>query len=371
MAAKAVHYQILKREMELSRELYVSMLQKVKEAGIVSAIRPGNIRVISPAKRPAHPYKPAPVLNASMGLIAGLFLGIVFAFVREHADRSLRVPGEATFYLDVPELATVPSVRPMRGVVGQTGPRALLQRWRKSTEPVELVAWQKKPSLLAESMRYACSSLMFAGQGPKPGLIVVTSPGPGEGKTTLVCNLGITIADTRRRVLLIDGDMRRPRLQRIFNLESATGLSDLLESELSIDEYEVGSIVVETHIPGLHVMSSGAHTVNLSDVRYSQRAEALLSRLRPEFDVILIDTPPMLHLLDAREFARLCDGAILVMRASKTKRDEAFAAQKRLREDGIPILGTILNDWDPAISRYGYYSESYRRAGAYGSSETA
>jgi len=207
-------------------------------------------------------------------------------------------------------------------------------------------------------MRYTCSSLMFANQGPKPGLIVVTSPGPSEGKTTLVCNLGIAMADTRRRVLLIDGDMRRPRLHSVFNLKSDTGLSDLLQGELPVEKYPINRIALKTGIPGLSVMPSGAQNINMSDLRCCQRAAALFARLRPEFDVILIDTPPMLHLLEARELARLCDGAILVVRASKTKREEAFAAQKRLREDGIPILGTILNDWDPEISRYGYYADS-------------
>ncbi len=389
-AAKMIHYNILKREVDTNRQLYEVLLQKVKEAGIASAMRASNVRVVDPAKPPRHPYKPNLVLNTALGVLAGFFLGMVFVLLRERSDRSFRSPGDAAFYLKMPELGVIPSTR-SDGAKRSYGGRRQLVITRKNqtlalalrdpsktnggaseaaneTSPpregaadrVELVTWQHKPSLVAESFRAVLASILFSGQnGGHPRVIVLTSPSPAEGKTTVVSNLGIALAEINRNVLLIDADMRKPRLHDVFNVPNSWGLSDLLRERSSIEERPREALVRETEIPGLFLLPSGPGTASISNLLYSARVPELLRRFRREFDTVLIDTPPMLQISDARVLGRLADAVILVVRASRTTRDSALAASQRFAEDGTPMLGTILNNWSPTTSANGYYDSYY------------
>jgi capsular exopolysaccharide synthesis family protein len=228
-----------------------------------------------------------------------------------------------------------------------------------------LATWQRKPSLVAESFRAALTSILFSGQnGDRPRVIVFTSPNPGEGKSTVVSNLGIALAEINQRVLLIDGDLRKPRLQEIFSLPAQTGLSDLLRQRQPFNGTPVEGLVVETGVPGLYVLPSGKESGASTTLLYSPRVGELLQLLRQNFDTILIDTPPMLHIPDARVLGRLADAVILVVRANRTTRDATRAAYQRLAEDGTQVLGTILNDWNPkrapGYGYYRYYDRYYR-----------
>jgi succinoglycan biosynthesis transport protein ExoP len=376
-ASRSVHYEVLKREVETNRLLYEAMLQKVKEAGVAAAIRASNIRVISPAKRPLRPYQPKPVLNAGMGLLAGLFLGFVFIFVREHTDRSLRAPGDVATYLNLPELGAIPvaklesapAIAPSAGAIdlplaAQDFIRlARLVLHRKPQDGRPQLIGDRDASPVAESFRSALASLWFAGKnGRRPRLFVMASPGPREGKTTVLSNLGIALANTNRRVLLVDGDLRKPRLHKMFNLENTWGLGNILEDDSPIEDYLFQDLVSKTHVPGLYVLTTGTGTGDIASLRYHERLADLFMRFRVEFHAVLLDTPPMLEFSDARILGRLSDGVILVVRAAATTRDDAVAVQRRFQEDGTPILGSILNHWDPKKSHYGY---GYRTSGTY------
>jgi len=170
----------------------------------------------------------------------------------------------------------------------------------------------------------------------------VSSAIRGEGKTTIVSNLGIALAEINQRVLLIDADMRKPRLSEVFNLPNAWGLSDLLREKGALRDSPLEALTQQTEIPNLSVLTSGPRTSSITNLLYSHRMLELLQRFRSEFDMVLIDTPPMLQIADARILGRLVDTAILVFRAGKTSRDAALAAKRRLTDDGIPVLGTIL-----------------------------
>jgi capsular exopolysaccharide synthesis family protein len=373
-ASRAVHYQVLKREVETNRAMYESALQKVKEAGVAAVIRASNIRVISEAKRPIHPYKPRPMLNTAMGLMAGLFLGFVFVFVRESTDRRLRSPGDVSAFLNIPELGAIPSARlePVRPTSRRKDwidiePESNLHRGlfgkRSRKAKLEMVSCENESSAMAESFRSALASLWFVGQnGKRPRVFVLTSPHAGEGKTTLTSNLGIALANTNRRVLLIDGDIRRPRLHTIFNVDNAWGLGNLLEDDCPIEDYNFEDIVVKTSVPGLYILPAGNGDVNVSSLRFHERLTDLLLRFRLEFHAVLIDTPPMLEFSDARVLGRLSDGVIMVVRASGTSRDDAATVYRRFQEDGTAVLGSILNDWNSKKSKHGY---GYRTSGAY------
>lgn len=372
-ASRAVHYNVLKREVDTNRAMYEAALQKVKEAGVAAAIRASNIRLISSAKPPLHPYKPKPLFNAGMGLLAGLFLGFTAVFLRESTDRSLRAPGDISTYLNLPELGAIPTARiePLQAfsrrkdmaidlVPEDEGGAA---KSPDTSKVVEMISCRNQGSPLAESFRSALASLWFSGQnGKRPRVFVLTSPNAREGKTTLTTNLGIALANTNRRVLLIDGDIRKPRLHSIFNVSNSWGLGNLLEDDCPIEDYNFEDIVLQTSVPGLFILPAGSGEVNVSSLRYHERLTDVLMRFKLEFHAVLLDTPPMLEFSDARVLGRLSDGVIMVVRASETSRDDAAAVYRRFQEDGTPVLGSILNDWNPKKSNHGY---GYRTSGVY------
>jgi receptor protein-tyrosine kinase len=224
-----------------------------------------------------------------------------------------------------------------------------------------VVTLQERSWAIAESFRGTLASILFT-KAPAlaPRVILVTSVNRGEGKSTTVAHLGISLAEIKQRVLLIDADMRKPQLHKTFGAANTWGLSDLLREQNSLRDVPLEALVKHTEVHGLYLLPSGPGTASISSLLYSQRATDLLERFREEFDMVIIDTPPMQYVSDARVLGRLADGVILVIRASQTLRDEALNISRRLREDGIPVLGTILNAWDVKNkSRYGAYRYGY------------
>jgi polysaccharide biosynthesis transport protein len=360
---KAIQYNILKREVDSNRQLYDAMLQQLKQASLASALRASNIRVVDQATRPKRPYKPDILLGSGLGLMSGLFFGAAFLVMRERADRSIQEPGETAMYLDLPELGVIPADKlGTRIRVRFAGNKDRAENGAEPLESapglpqrVELVTWQRKPSMVAESFRAALVSILFSGDnGNRPHVLVVTSCGPGDGKSTVASNLGIAVAEVNQKVLLIDADMRKPRLHDIFGLKNNLGLSDLLQSTDSPAVLPPG-IIQETSVSNLYVLPSGKTTAAATSLLYSGRLPELLKALRSEFETIIIDSPPMLQIPDARVVGRMVDRVIMVVRAGKTTRDAVMAANQKFAEDGTKVLGTILNDWNPKKSPGGYY----------------
>ena len=367
-ADEAAHYNLLKRDVDSSRLLYESMLQRLKEASIASALRASNIRVVDPAERPSVPYKPDVRRDITVGLLSGLFVGVVIVVFRERADRTLQDPGDPAYYLNLAELGVVPlgSLVEVKGVKHPAAQTILRVENGKPPAPVvsddrmELVAWTRKSSLLAESFRTALTSILFSGQnGDRPRVLVFTSASPKEGKTTVVCNLGITLAEINHNTLLIDADMRRPRLHSVFNVSNDHGLSNLLLEESPLEASKLESVCLPTSIPHLYVLPSGSSRHTASSLVHSPRFPELVKLAREKFDTVVIDTPPMVNISDARVVARFADAVILVLRSALTTRDAALLAKRRFAEDGIQVLGTILNYWNPQTPGYGYYRYYY------------
>lgn len=364
-SSKAIHYDTLKRDVESNRHIYEVMLQKVKEASLAAAMRDSNVIVIDRAKPPLLPYRPSLLMNSAIGLFSGAFLGLGLVMFRERIDRRISAPGEAQIFLDLPELgvipldeATLPGRRSDHLHLLRSAP-ALLPAGARSSSPnfsPELATWKRKPSLIAECTRTTLTSILLPNQdGEGPQVVVLTSPCLGDGKTTVACNLSIAIAEIGRRVLLIDGDLRRPRLHKVFGVANAWGLCDLLCSDSSLESISISRLVRESEVIGLSLLPGGSCGVTPTNLFYSPRMSSLLARLRREFDMILIDAPPMIHLADARVLGRLADGVILVVRSGQTTTESARIAIQRFAEDGTRVLGTVLNSWDPRTSsRYGY-----------------
>ena len=365
-AAEVTHYNILKREVDTNRQLYDSMLHNVQEASMTSALGASNIRVVDSAKPPTRPYKPSLVLNLALGLLAGAIFGFAFIVVQERADRTIHGPGETTRYLDVPELGAIPSAKSQqsRFFSYYKNGKALENDRLGNGKPsqVELVTSIQRTSILADSFRATLASLLSSGlNGDRPRVIVITSASREEGKTTVASNLALALAEIgqpvlMQSVLLIDGDLRMPRLHEIFGVPNRWGLTDLLEGKTPPNGCE--GMVFKTGFRNLRLLPSGS-SVDTAALLYSPRALAFLNRMRQEFQTIIIDTPPMLHMPDARILGRFADGVILVVRSAQTMRETAVAARKRLTEDGTWVLGTILNQWDPRNYNYVYGHKHY------------
>ncbi len=363
-STNAVEYNMLKHEVDTSRQLYELLLQRVKEAGVASAMRASNVLVVDPARKPVFPYKPNFLMNSVIGVGGGLFLGIGFIFFREQANESFRDRGELSLQLRLPELGAIPEVRARFLQMNTNTRRPLVVDVggikSPTSEHLELVTWNRNSSFIAESFRATLPSILFnEAAGGRPRVIVVTSPNPAEGKTTVATNLAIAISEITQRVLVIDGDLRKQRIHRIFGIENKAGLADLLGSNDSLSIVQVEDLIQGTEIAGLYVLPGGGERPDQANLFYSRRLPELLGILRHQFDTVVIDSPPVLQIPDGRLVARFADGLILVVRAGRTAKESAILAQQRLAEDGSRVLGTILNSWDPGnVNRYVYNGRS-------------
>lgn len=333
----------LKLELDSNRQFYEIISRRADEARVASSVRQANVFLVSAAEPAAHPYKPNPFLNLLIGALAGLALGIGYLMLREQTSSVLRAPGEAGVYLTLPELGAIPKA-------GNGGFSPLSLVAAHGTEvPIERVSLEQSSSGVSESFRATVASILSASQnGVQPLSLIVTSSRPMEGKTTVVSNLGIGFAEIGRKVLLIDGDMRRPRLHKVFDQANSWGLSDLLREKNAIEELPLEALVKRTAVPHLYLLPSGTCASNIFGLLWSDRMARLLPRFRQEFDCVLMDTPPCLEFADARIMSRYADKLLLVVRANYTEIQTARAAVQRLILDGTPVMGVIVNCWDPS-----------------------
>jgi capsular exopolysaccharide synthesis family protein len=213
-------------------------------------------------------------------------------------------------------------------------------------------------SLLKDSFRGVVNSILFAESGTDSmQVLIISSPHAREGKTTAVCNLGVAFAEIGRRVLLVDADFRKPRLHEIFKLSNDGGLLNAL-SDGEKRNSELDSLIRSTAVPGMSVLTVGSTSAPLPTLLHSDRLSRLLGRLRSQYDLVLIDSAPLLIVPESRILARSTDGIVLVLRAGVTTPETALAARRRALEDRTPLIGTILNDWKPDRAQYyPYYSD--------------
>jgi polysaccharide biosynthesis transport protein len=378
---RAIQYNILQRELESNRQLYDEMLKQLKEASIAAAIHASNVRVLDSAVPAKEPSSPRPFLNCALGLVVSSCCGMLFCLIRERGNSSLREPGDGAHYVGVPELGVVLHdddggrlLRSPRGkslntafdpqsTLGLTQYHGVGLREDGQVLPQlhRLESTLRVDSLVLESCRAVVTSLLFSGHnGAAPKFLVITSPGPREGKTTLVANLGLILALIGRRVLLVDGDLRRPRLHKLFGLDNDHGLITLLKGG-RIDDRGPDGFTQHTSIEGLSVLSSGTWSPGCANLLHSPELPKLIRNLKQHYEFVIVDTPPVIQLADARVFGRLADGVVLVVRAGQTAKEAAAAAYERLDADETHVSGLVLNDWNPKSSSHTYYAD-YARA---------
>jgi succinoglycan biosynthesis transport protein ExoP len=272
--------------------------------------------------------RPVPARDVPLAAVVGLMLGTGLAFLRAHTDVTVRTLDEVEVLSDVPVLGLIPSVRVVRG--GST----------VSSPNTEIAAGGKRYSLdcLAEAFRGLRTSVLFESTGPVPRTLLVTSAGPGDGKTFVSTNLALSLAALGRKVLLIDADLRRPAVHQAFKLTSEVGLAEYLVGKVAWQDLLTRNVVL-----GLDILASRTSVRSASDLLSSPGVRTLLTEARTQYDFILLDAPGLfINVPDARILAQMADGVVLVVRSGSTPRDLV----RRLVAQTPNVVGIVLNGYD-------------------------
>ncbi len=346
MKEKAIQYNILKREADTNRELYKGLLQRMKEAGISAGITASNIQVVDQAEVPIKPHRPKKGLNLTLALIVGLFLGVGAAFLFEYLDNSVKTPEDVEQLIRLPFFGIVPEISMERRKRLEAQPRY----------PIELITFGHPKSMLSEAYRNIRTSILLSFSERPPKRILISSPNPAEGKTTTALNTAIALAQTGARVLLIEADMRKPRIYKVLKQDNGLGLSNFLSGNADLP-----SIIREAEIPNLHYILSGPLPPNPSELLGSSLFKRMMESLSERFDHLVIDAPPVLGFADSVVLSALVDGVVLVVEAGKTPRETLQRAKEVLSQVNGRILGVVINRVDIQRSRYDGYGYYYYR----------
>jgi capsular exopolysaccharide synthesis family protein len=344
MKEKSIQYNILKREADTNKELYGGLLQRMKEAGVSAGITASNIQIIDQAEWPTRPYKPNKKLNLLLAAVVGLFFGLGLAFFFEYLDNTVKTPEEVEQMIRLPSFGMVPEISYERRKRLESG----------ASSPVELITFDHPKSMLSEAYRNIRTSILLSSSGKPPQRIAITSPNPSEGKTTTVINTAIALSQTGAQVIVVDADLRKPRIHKVFNGEDGMGLSNFLSGHTELE-----SIIRKTEIPNLFYIAAGPIPPNPSELIGSNLFKNMMESLGEQFDHIVVDSPPVLGFADSVILSTFVDGVILVVLGGRTPRETLQRAKEVLGQVNSKILGVVINRVNIHRSDYGYYYYQY------------
>lgn len=339
MNKKAIQYAVLHRQAESSRHMYELLIKRFKETSLTEEMKTGNIRVVDRAETPKSPIKPKKKRNFLLSIVVGLALGTGLAFFLEYLDNTIKLPDEIKEYLKIPYLGPVP---------------AFASDEKNDGVSADLIASHSPKSTASESFRGIRTGILFSSADAAPQAILVSSAGPEEGKTACAANLAVTMAQAGSRVLLIDCDLRRPRLHKLFDIGRDTGISSIL-----VGSSELNDVVVNTKIANLDIIPCGPIPPNPSEILGSKKMEHLIEALRKKYTRIVIDSPPLTAVTDSLLLSKIVDGTILVVRAGQTPRQVVQNGLSQLHTVNAHILGAVLNGVTSGKDSYYYYQYYY------------
>jgi len=375
----SIQYNIIKRQVETDKQLYDGLLQRMKEAGVSAGLQSNNIHVVDTAQVPRMPYSPNKPLNLSLALMIGLMFGTGLAFFVEHLDNSVKTPDDIDRYIKLPSLGVIPSLNSvgagrqfrvkLLGAVGRNGGNG---NGNGHHTGADVITYYDAKSLISEAYRNLRTSvLLSSGAGQPPKVLLVTSSQRAEGKTTTAANIAVTLAQTGGRVILLDCDMRNPRIHRIMGMPNKAGMSTFLSGNC-----DLSGLIQESEVANLFVVTSGPVPPNPAELLGSARMKQGLYLLAGSFDHIVIDSPPVLAVTDARILAPGVDGVVLVIKGGETPKEAVQRTKRLLQEVHGHLIGTLLNNVDVRsadyyyYSRYSYYGYKRKYGYGYGCSET-
>ena len=359
----AINYRIIQQEIETNRTLLNGLLQGAKENDVVLAGKPNNISIVDYALAPDSPVGP----NRGRTIILAFFLsigaGVGLALFLEYLDDTVHSTEEVERGLHLPALAVIPSVGAEKRRPVLAGITAL-QRQNgngngKGASHSELLMNIDGRSPLAESYRHLRTSVLLSTAGRAPKSLLITSSLPGEGKTTTAVNTAISLAQTGASVVIIDADMRRPRLQHIFNVDMGSGLSSVLSSDAS--EADMLAMVETDEASGLDVMSSGPIPPNPAELLGSDQMRRLMTALQARYTHVIVDSPPISSFTDGVLISTMVDGVLMVVHGGKSSRHIVRRSKQLLNDVGAKVLGVVLNNVNLQSHDYYYYQSYYGR----------
>jgi capsular exopolysaccharide synthesis family protein len=351
-----IEYKRLVRDKDTNERLFGIVTERTKESDLTRMLRVNNIRVVERPAKPTAPVSPVVPLNLGMGLATGLLLGVSLALGREQLDRSIKTPDDLERAHGLLFLGLLPSMdSPPPGKKGAIVPKT-------PDTPPELIVHYQPTSGTAEAARALRTNILYMSPDHPFQTLLVTSAGPSEGKTTVASCIAVAMAHAGHRVALLDCDMRRPRVHKVFGLPNDLGVTTAL-----LDLESVGEIIHDTVVPNMKVICTGPIPPNPSELLHSDAFARLLAELKTRFDRIIIDSPPIVPVTDAAILATQVDGTILIVRAFKTSRDLVRRAKRTLNDVGARIVGSVLNAVELDRPEYGYYRyQYYKYEGGYG-----
>lgn len=372
-SGQELEYARLVREVEVNKKLYNMLKEKLEEARITEAQKVGDISIVDPALCPGSPVGPRKEMVAIIGGILGLILGIGLAFMFETMDTSIGTIEDVERVVQLPILGVIPSIstdeKDKKGIFGYFQKKMSYFNKTESEEIyIRLITHHKPMSSMSEAYRNLRTNLKI---GPNRRTFLITSAGPREGKTTVLTNLGLSVAQKGTRVLLISSDLRRPVLAKTFAIKKEPGLNELITgaaniedavmniSDIILGDMPIDSILTTPEMGNIWILPSGRLSLNPAEILESPKFLSLLEDLKNRFDVIFLDSPPVLPVTDASLLAPKVDSVILCYEIGRTTREALLRAKVQLESVGGKILGVVLNHIAPQaelMSTYPYYS---------------
>lgn len=345
---REIEYGRLSRETENTSKLYGIVLSRTAETDLTRMLRVANARVVDRALAPRVPVSPRIVVNVSFGSLAGLLLGLGAAVALSRLDRRIKSLADIEA-LGIPVLGILPQFAEVT-----KAPRTRARRANKDEVRRYLTVHHEPRSAAAECCRTVRTNLTFMSAEAPVRSLVVTSASPSDGKTTVAVSLAIAMAQSGKRVLLMDTDLRRPKVHKAFGLSLGQGITSVLVGEGTLDE-----VVQKTEVPGLEVVTCGAIPPNPSELLHTPRFSALLAEALSEYDRVLLDSPPLGAVVDAAVIAPQTHGVVVVARAEYTTRDALASVLRQLRDVKAVVRGAVVNGVDLSTSKYGYGNYYY------------
>ena len=337
---KAIEFGVLNRRVESGTNVFSELVQRAKETQVTKTLKSNNISVRQEAIVPTSHIKPRRKTNIALSMLLGLFGGIALAFLLEYMDTTIKNQEDLELTTGLPFLGIVPSF-------SADAPEA----------HTELFTHEFPKSSITESVRSIRTNIIFSSPDKPLRKMLITSAGPQEGKSTNVINLGIIFAQGGNRVLIVDSDLRRPRLHKAFSVSRTIGLTNLIMGDEDIED-----VIVQTEVPNLCLIPCGPIPPNPSELLGGERMQEIITELENRFDIVLFDSPPIVAVTDAVVLSKKVDGVVLIVKSGKTTSEMLVKAKRQLEDVSSHMLGTVLNDFNIKGEgyRYYYYYHYYR-----------
>ncbi|KAK4045057.1 hypothetical protein OUZ56_032465 [Daphnia magna] len=357
---KELEYHRLDRNRAQNEKVYGVLIEQMKNADLARMMNINNVRLVDPPAEPKFPIRPKVATNVLVGFVVGVLVGLAVAIGREQLDNTIRTPSDVETYLGTTFLGLLPLSAEDFGGADRTAKKKRKRRQETPTVlPPELYVHERPLSGLAEAARTVRTNLLFMNPDNPHRLILVTSAAPSEGKTTVACSLAISLAQSGKRVCIVDCDMRRPRLHRIFDRLGDAGITYVVGGEATLDE-----VALPTIVENLDCVPSGPIPPNPGDVLHSVKFRQFVEALGQRYDKVILDSPPIAAVADSAIISTLVDGVIFVIRAFQTTRALGKQGMRALRDVDAPVLGALLNAGDLAKEE-GYYQYYYYKREGY------